>query len=100
MLKEIVITLIICGVIFAYIIKAFGKHTNIDDPLDEKFLRKHNKDWFMNRIGKTIYRNETTCTCNTCKDVPDKGLVIIDEFHVDYLLMVQDDLDIEYRDIK
>ena len=39
MLKEIVITLIICGVIFAYIIKAFGKHTNIDDPLDEKFWK-------------------------------------------------------------
>ena len=54
----------------------------------------------MNRIGKTIYRNETTCTCNTCKDATNKGLVIRDELHVDYLLMVQDDLDIEYRDIK
>lgn len=39
MLKEIVLTLIICGVIFTYVIKTFGKHTNIDDPLDEIFWK-------------------------------------------------------------
>ena len=96
----IMISLCVIWSLFIVVIKKFGQHTNIDDPLDEKFWKKHNKDWFIDRIGKTIYRNETTCTCDTCKYVTDKGLVIRDEFHVDYLLMVQGELGIEYRDIK
>lgn len=86
--------------VLLFVIKAFGEHTNIDDPLDEKFWRKRNKDWFMQRIGKRIYRNDTGCSCATCKDTTENGLIIIDEFHVYYLLMIQDEIEIEYRDIK
>jgi len=86
--------------VFVKILKSFGEHTNADDPLDDKYLKRHNKEWFTNRIGKTIYRKETTCKCFKCKNVTDKGLVIMDQFHADYLFMVQDDLEIEYTDTK
>lgn len=59
---------------------------------------KHTKKWFINRIGKRIYRNATTCTCETCRRVYEKGLIVADKFHCDYLFMVQYDLDIDYQD--
>ena len=44
------------------------------------------KQWFLSRIGKRVFRNETSCTCNICKHVSQCGLVISDESHAIYLL--------------
>lgn len=65
-----------------------------------KYVMKHQKRWFINHIGKTIYRGKTTCTCKTCDHVSTNGLMVGDKFHADYLYMVQFDLDINYRDKK
>lgn len=40
--------------------------------------------WFRDRIEKIVYRNETSCKCNGCKNVFENGLYIQDLFHADY----------------
>lgn len=41
--------------------------------------------WFLDRIGKTVYRNKTTCPCAPCAEVYQQGLHIGDAMHADYL---------------
>jgi len=41
--------------------------------------------WFQKRIGMRVYRNETSCKCEICKDAFENGLVINDKLHADYL---------------
>lgn len=41
--------------------------------------------WFTDRIGKVVYRNKTTCDCDICNDGYNKGLLIRDEFHAEYV---------------
>jgi hypothetical protein len=43
------------------------------------------EQWFIDRIGKIVYRNETSCPCEICKDVAKNGLVIDDHNHALYL---------------
>lgn len=43
------------------------------------------KSWFIERIGKTIFRNSNGCDCSTCERILTQGLVIGDEFHATYL---------------
>jgi predicted metal-binding protein len=43
------------------------------------------KQWFLNRIGKVVYRSEVTCGCEHCKDVYNNGLTVGDKDHADYL---------------
>lgn len=43
------------------------------------------KQWFIDRIGKRVFRNKTTCTCLVCKSVYDKGWLIEDENEAIYL---------------
>lgn len=54
--------------------------------------------WFENRIGKIIYREKTSCNCDTCKSVSENGLIVWDKHHAEYLHMVSCDLGIKYRD--
>ena len=63
------------------------------------------KQWFIDRIGKRIYRDASTCACNTCKEVEENGLVIFDEQHAGYLADVDgefgsDGYYMNYRDNK
>lgn len=46
------------------------------------------KQWFIDRIGKTIYRSENGCSCETCKKVQSRIHVVYrtDMTHVVYLL--------------
>lgn len=53
---------------------------------------------FIDRIGKRIYRDVTTCTCKTCEDVAKNWLVIDDENHAKYLHWVSWEYPIDYRD--
>lgn len=65
------------------------------------------KEWFMERIGKKIYRDtqgEKHC-CDTCKSTVEKGMFIYDEMHADYLACTDVDFAAEgiysnYRDEK
>lgn len=41
--------------------------------------------WFIDRIGKRVYRNKTSCECQPCAEVYANGLIINDELHADYL---------------
>jgi hypothetical protein len=68
------------------------------------------KEWFMDRIGKKIYRDSQCIKdkehcCASCKDVFDNGLIVRDESHADYLAMIDMDFGAEgiysnYRDAK
>jgi len=53
--------------------------------------------WFINRIGKKIYRDSDNCECSTCKEVVKNGLIIHDKNHAEYLHMVHSE-GIDYRD--
>jgi hypothetical protein len=59
----------------------------------------HDKQWFINRIGKTIYRKENYCQCPVCVNVYKVGLIVIDENHAIYLYDCQS-MDISYHDNK
>jgi len=41
--------------------------------------------WFLDRIGKTVYRNKNSCDCKTCEDVYVNGLLIKDELQANYV---------------
>lgn len=66
-------------------------------------MKKHSKQWFRNRIGKTIYRGKLKCSCGSCQKT---SLIIQDmskhglrkEFHADYIYDCQNVYDIEYSD--
>lgn len=47
----------------------------------------NSEQWFLDRIGKRIFRPATTCNCKTCKDVLKNGLIVQDAGHAFYLLM-------------
>jgi len=59
---------------------------------------KHDLQWFKDRIKTRIYRDYTTCTCNSCEDVAKNGLIIQDEMQAQYLFDVQCGMMINYRD--
>lgn len=42
--------------------------------------------WFKDRIGKRVFRNNSTCKCSVCASVEEKGLIIEDEMHASYLM--------------
>lgn len=67
-------------------------------------MRK-NKQWFLDRIGKTIYRDPNNCSCHICKDRNINGVTITDRLHALYLYDIQYDYEAEgltlnYRDEK
>jgi len=61
------------------------------------------KQWFCDRIGKTIYRDTLKKCCETCDHVATNGLIVTDKDHADYLAMIDMDFGAEgiysnYRD--
>jgi hypothetical protein len=42
------------------------------------------KSWFIDRVGKVIYRNRTSCTCAVCEAVYTEGLFLDDALQADY----------------
>ena len=65
------------------------------------------KDWFIQRIGKRIYRNSQSPDhdnqCSNCRDVSHYGLTVRNEPHAEYLAMIDADFASEgiisnYRD--
>ena len=46
---------------------------------------KEREQWFIDRIGKRVYRNETSCDCEKCKTIYANGLIIDSPMHAGYL---------------
>lgn len=46
---------------------------------------KEREQWFLNRIGKRVYRGATSCKCESCKRITGEGLIIYDDDHARYL---------------
>ncbi len=49
------------------------------------------KQWFLDRVGKTVYRNDNGCPCDVCKRVLEEGLIIGGDFHAEYLYDMEGD---------
>jgi len=63
------------------------------------------KEWFIERIGKTIYRDKVGCNCKDCNINFEKGLIVVDEQHAEYLADIDGDFATDgqfmnYRDEK
>lgn len=58
------------------------------------------KRWFIDRIGKRVFRGPVSCNCETCVRVHNEGLIIADEFHAIYLLDCENELRLRYTDHK
>ncbi len=50
----------------------------------------HSKQWFIDRIGKRIYRKNNICNCAVCLNVHEVGLIITDKDHAIYLYDCQE----------
>jgi hypothetical protein len=62
---------------------------------------KERRKWFIDRIGKTLYRKKTTCECEYCKNVCVNGIKVLDLEHAIYLHDVENtDMKIIYYDNK
>jgi hypothetical protein len=62
-------------------------------------------EYFISKIGQTIFRDDNGCPCKDCKEILEKGLVVRDEEHARYIFEMQNDLGVEgielnYRDSK
>lgn len=61
----------------------------------------HNKQWYIDRIGKRIYRPIAgTCDCKLCRSVENHGLIVLDAQHADYLYLCQCEMGLCYTDKK
>ena len=58
--------------------------------------KEHSQQWFLDRIGKRIYRNKTTCKCKCCARVFREGLIVDNEQHAFYLYSCEGEMDISY----
>lgn len=61
-------------------------------------MKANNLEWFKDRVGKRIFRTESTCTCEVCKKVYEVGLIVVDMFHAQYLYDCQNSLGLFYFD--
>jgi len=71
--------------------------------MPKKINKKNELNWFLERIGKKVYRDwngyfsNGEC-CKTCFDACEHGIIIKDETHAKYLEMVQHDLGVSYSE--
>jgi hypothetical protein len=76
-----------------YLIKGEEKHTK------QKVKGKvHELTWFQERVGKKVFRNETSCKCINCTLNYKNGVVINDDIHANYLFDMQNELRLNYFD--
>ena len=47
------------------------------------------EQWFIDRIGKRVYRNKTICNCDICVDGMKNGVFIEDELQAIYMYDAQ-----------
>jgi hypothetical protein len=49
----------------------------------EKYYKR--RQWFLDRIGKRVFRKPNGCSCATCEKITKEGLIIADESHAIYM---------------
>ena len=52
-------------------------------------LYNERKKWFLDKVGKVIYRDKSFCDCAVCKRVEDNGVFVSDSSHALYLLDIE-----------
>ena len=59
--------------------------------------RNHHRpvEWFVDRIGKTIYRDKLECPCKECQS---NSVKIHDKQHADYVYTCHNEMGIKYYD--
>ena len=65
-----------------------------------KAEKYHRQDWFINRIGKRIYRHTKKKCCMVCDTVYEYGLIIYSRFHAEWLYVCQNEEGLIYSDKK
>lgn len=78
-----------------------NKHDSIHENRENYMVK--DLQWFIDRIGKRVYRNTWTCQCPTCVDVARRWLIIANEMHASYLCDVEGThaeewIELNYRD--
>lgn len=63
------------------------------------------EEWLLLRVGKIVYRPQTSCPCPICRDVYEKGVLITDEWHATHLadwetLYSLEDIPMQYFDTR
>ncbi len=58
----------------------------------------HDKQWYIDRIGKRVFRLKSDCDCLVCRKVEEVGLIISDKLHALYLFDGQNELGLKYFD--
>jgi hypothetical protein len=56
--------------------------------------------WFIERIGKVVYRNATSCRCDICKNVTVNGLIIADHNHALYLSEIEAEYNLDSHPLR
>jgi len=69
----------------------------------KKLNMLQSEQWFIDRIGKRIYRDDDFCSCPNCPRIAKEGFIISDEYHARELYVVQmdwiaDGTELNYRD--
>ena len=54
------------------------------------------KQWFIDNIGKRIYRDKSNCKCIDCRDSEDNWFIIIDKTHAWYLYDIEQSYAIQW----
>jgi hypothetical protein len=65
-----------------------------------EYMMKERKQWFVDRIGKRVYRSSVNCQCDSCKNGRINGIMILDYVHAIYLHLVEGEMGIRYTDDK
>ena len=61
-------------------------------------LYEERLQWFIDRIGKRVYREDVSCQCDSCKSGTMHGVFVNDKMHAHYLCDISGETDIEYFD--
>lgn len=61
------------------------------------------EQWFVERIGKRVYRDDDGCSCADCAKTVKEGFVVLDKDHAQYLYTIQMEwlmagIELNYRD--
>lgn len=69
------------------------------DLLKDEILEQR-EQWFIDRIGQTIYRTKVKCDCNSCKISYENGIEIKDKEHANFIFKHECELGISYFETK
>lgn len=55
--------------------------------------------WYIDRIGKKVYRTDLKTCCDNCRENAQKGVVILDAEHAEVLYTYSRELGVKYEDL-